>query len=115
MYHCEAMGGGRITSVLDNVRELSAHRDQPPTPDGSRSTTFAPQRIGHPRYLAVYSPQLTGCCTVRMGPIVALLLAVIAQHVPKLVDPGVCQTCGYNLTGSVSGVCSEPGTEIDDP
>jgi len=26
--------------------------------------------------------------------------------------PGHCQTCGYNLTGNVSGVCSECGTPI---
>ena len=28
---------------------------------------------------------------------------------------GLCLTCGYNLTGNVSGVCSECGTEIKQP
>ena len=28
--------------------------------------------------------------------------------------PGLCRYCGYNLTGNVSGVCSECGTEVGD-
>jgi hypothetical protein len=28
------------------------------------------------------------------------------------LPPGVCQTCGYNLTGNVSGVCPECGTNV---
>ncbi|UCE58112.1 MAG: hypothetical protein JSU63_11765 [Phycisphaerales bacterium] len=28
---------------------------------------------------------------------------------------GLCIVCGYDLTGNVSGVCSECGTEIDHP
>ncbi len=29
--------------------------------------------------------------------------------------PGYCMECGYNLTGNVSGVCPECGTEIEQP
>ena len=33
---------------------------------------------------------------------------------PRVRFPtGHCQTCGYNLTGNVSGVCPECGTKID--
>ena len=28
---------------------------------------------------------------------------------------GECQNCGYNLTGNVTGVCSECGTKIESP
>ncbi len=28
------------------------------------------------------------------------------------IPPGHCQTCGYNLTGNVSGVCPECGTGV---
>ncbi len=28
----------------------------------------------------------------------------------RRIPPGHCQTCGYNLTGNVSGVCPECGT-----
>jgi hypothetical protein len=27
-------------------------------------------------------------------------------------DPGVCVSCGYDLTGNVSGVCPECGTKL---
>ncbi|MBU0719270.1 MAG: hypothetical protein KJ749_13560 [Planctomycetes bacterium] len=27
--------------------------------------------------------------------------------------PGFCQSCGYDLTGNVSGICSECGTRLD--
>jgi len=40
---------------------------------------------------------------------------VIARRYPWLnqrYPPGYCQTCGYNLTGNVSGVCPECGTRI---
>ena len=31
---------------------------------------------------------------------------------PRPVDPGVCSSCGYNLTGNVSGRCPECGTAV---
>jgi len=31
------------------------------------------------------------------------------------VDPYACTTCGYNLTGNVSGICPECGTPIAQP
>lgn len=30
----------------------------------------------------------------------------------RLIPPGHCRMCGYNLTGNTSGVCSECGTRI---
>ena len=30
----------------------------------------------------------------------------------RVYDPGCCQTCGYNLTGNLSGICPECGTPI---
>jgi hypothetical protein len=30
-----------------------------------------------------------------------------------LHDAGLCKKCGYNLTGNVTGVCSECGTAVD--
>jgi predicted amidophosphoribosyltransferase len=31
----------------------------------------------------------------------------------RLIPPGHCQNCGYNLTGNVSGRCPECGQAID--
>jgi len=31
---------------------------------------------------------------------------------PERIPPGHCQTCGYNLTGNVSGVCPECGEKV---
>ncbi len=48
-----------------------------------------------------------------------LLLAVIATSVLWRLDRrfplGCCQNCGYDLTGNVSGVCPECGTEVEKP
>lgn len=30
-------------------------------------------------------------------------------------QPGHCKKCGYNLTGNVSGICSECGTSVPLP
>ena len=51
---------------------------------------------------------------------IPLWLPLLLAGVPTLhlfwrdrrrIPPGHCQRCGYNLTGNVSGVCSECGTE----
>ena len=34
------------------------------------------------------------------------------RRVLRRYPPGHCRKCGYNLTGNVSGKCSECGTEI---
>ncbi|MFQ5503115.1 MAG: hypothetical protein ACE5EQ_12600 [Phycisphaerae bacterium] len=34
---------------------------------------------------------------------------------PKRYPPGHCQFCGYDLTGNVSGICSECGTACEKP
>ena len=41
-----------------------------------------------------------------------LLERIIYRPRPKR---GLCQTCGYDLTGNVSGVCPECGVEVDRP
>ncbi len=42
------------------------------------------------------------------GPMLALLL-VVSEH-PSRYPHGHCQSCGYNLTGNLSGICPECGT-----
>jgi hypothetical protein len=37
---------------------------------------------------------------------------VLWYHDRRRIPPGHCQSCGYNLTGNVSGVCSECGTAV---
>ena len=46
---------------------------------------------------------------------VALPTAVLWLVVPRRYPAGHCQECGYNLTGNVSGVCPECGTEVKEP
>ncbi len=40
------------------------------------------------------------------------LLGVNHNEASSAIDPMKCRECGYNLTGNVSGRCSECGTEI---
>lgn len=39
------------------------------------------------------------------------ILAIVIKRAPPIL-PNHCKTCGYNLTGNVSGKCSECGTAI---
>lgn len=41
-------------------------------------------------------------------------IALIVKPKP-LIPPGHCTTCGYNLTGNVSGKCSECGEPVPAP
>ncbi len=40
------------------------------------------------------------------------LAALILWYRHRPPKPGYCAVCGYNLTGNMSGVCPECGTEI---
>ena len=42
----------------------------------------------------------------------ALPTAFLWYRDRRRIPPGHCQRCGYNLTGNVSGVCSECGTKV---
>ena len=43
----------------------------------------------------------------------AILLNVRAHRIQRnRPSPGDCQSCGYNLTGNVSGICPECGTPV---
>ena len=52
---------------------------------------------------------------IPLWPIYVPIIAVAAfmwwrdRRIPK----GHCQTCGYNLTGNVSGICPECGTKLE--
>ena len=47
-------------------------------------------------------------------PLIVIVLptALLWWRDRRRIPPGHCQTCGYNLTGNVSGVCPECGTPI---
>ncbi len=47
--------------------------------------------------------------------VLLLLLSWIAWRMSRRPPPGRCCKCGYDLTGNVSGVCPECGTEIEPP
>jgi len=42
----------------------------------------------------------------------SLALTLLAWRLRRRPPPGHCPSCGYNLTGNVTGVCSECGHEI---
>lgn len=42
-------------------------------------------------------------------------VAYVQYRESKVVPPGFCRECRYNLTGNVSGRCPECGTDIDEP
>jgi hypothetical protein len=52
--------------------------------------------------------------TIPAWPLAALFAALPALHLYRRTRrrhlPGQCPSCGYNLTGNVSGVCPECGT-----
>ncbi len=48
----------------------------------------------------------------RAGIRVGFMGADLTQ-VERIVNPDLCNTCGYNLTGNVSGICPECGRSID--
>lgn len=43
-------------------------------------------------------------------PVIVLFIGALYR---KRTAPGHCQTCGYNLTGNVSGICSECGEPVN--
>lgn len=50
--------------------------------------------------------------------LIALMLAiptVILWRLDRRVPPGRCRMCRYDLTGNVSGVCPECGTDVKQP
>ena len=44
---------------------------------------------------------------------IAVIPTVILWRRDRRIPPGHCQTCGYDLTGNTTGVCSECGTTAD--
>lgn len=50
--------------------------------------------------------------TFAVGILVGVPFAVGRRRNPSYL-PGHCQTCGYDLTGNESGICSECGTRIE--
>ncbi len=47
--------------------------------------------------------------------ILILVPSLHAWRVGRKIPPGCCRECRYNLTGNLSGVCPECGTEINHP
>ena len=46
---------------------------------------------------------------------IAITTALIRRtHLWRADRRGICRDCGYNLTGNVSGVCPECGTQLKD-
>lgn len=65
------------------------------------------------------SKVLVQCAVQRLRMPMWLLFAfctlatlVLFLRCRSTISPGHCRKCGYNLTGNVSGVCSECGTRI---
>jgi len=57
------------------------------------------------------------CLTLPMAGVALLLsirVLIMATARPYVVDPRLCDACGYNLAANVSGVCPECGTPIPD-
>jgi len=41
------------------------------------------------------------------------LMGVDPEKVERTLNPDLCKTCGYNLTGNESGICPECGSEVE--
>ncbi len=57
-------------------------------------------------------PGLGWITTFPLGALGAGLIVGASLRRPKAEARGACLSCGYNLTGNVSGVCPECGTDI---
>lgn len=44
--------------------------------------------------------------------LVAVATGYLFLHDRRLIAPGHCQSCNYNLTGNLSGICPECGTLV---
>lgn len=62
-------------------------------------------------YWGLWVPFVTTLGTTIAGPFIAFWWAFVRRGGPP---PGFCK-CGYNLTGNVTGVCSECGTPVGGP
>ncbi len=63
------------------------------------------------RWVDLY--ELSPCVVGVFIAYAAIRLSIHALSTRRLpYPPGHCQTCGYNLTGNVSGVCPECGTPV---
>ena len=53
-------------------------------------------------------------CEKARAPAMGLVLVILAYRLRSGRDEGytACYNCGYDLTGNVSGVCPECGTEV---
>ena len=51
--------------------------------------------------------------TLRRAGLHVGLAGVKDEEVERLLNPMLCKQCGYNLTGNVSGICSECGRPIE--
>ena len=50
--------------------------------------------------------------TLRRAGLRVGLLGVDPKEVERIINPGLCSSCGYDLTGNTSGVCPECGVAI---
>ena len=57
---------------------------------------------------------IDGILIIESPFILFIVLVALASLLKNLyrVQPGFCKSCGYNLTGNISGVCPECGTNI---
>ena len=62
-------------------------------------------------WLGIYTSRMVGIPLWAVF-LVAVIPSSIGWRRYRRPPPGRCQKCGYDLTGNVTGVCPECGTEI---
>jgi hypothetical protein len=63
--------------------------------------------------------EASSCYMTAAGYVLGVWLFVMGTSPYKpprayMVEPPLCDNCGYNLTGNESGVCPECGTKVED-
>jgi len=104
--HVRVRGGTLLWAASDQV----AFTDLP-LPTGFR-VYWRPMRIA-PQWPRLSDPRLGFVPLWIPTVVLAIATAFLWRLDRRRTPPGHCQKCGYNLTGNVSGVCPECGTEID--
>ena len=94
------MWSGRIVSVVLLVASALVYGD----------VTFGPPSSSTDALVFVFFP----LWLLGGGAVILLVsVSVLRRRMEEHLLPGHCKECGYNLTGNVSGVCPECGTEVE--
>ena len=112
--HC-LLGGGSLSVVSIRVNEIWPTKEFIPSPYGPTLSRFPGKPVvwmpdWHVSRLPAGTTWYVDVPLWIPFLVVGLPTAVLCRR-DRRIPPGHCQSCGYDLTGNVSGVCPECGVK----